>query len=228
MRHKNFYQVNENYFDEIDSHNKAYVLGFILADAHIGKYELSIKLQEGDIEILEFIKDQLEYTGIIKTNKGRLDYRTGNINKSTACLRIYNKKLLDKLRSFYNLTNHKSLDLVLPISNINKEFINSFILGFFDGDGCIYKSKIGQYQLSFCGTQIVCNQIQDILINNCGLSPRKTYFIKNCCQLRYCGIAVIERIRNFMYKDSSFSLSRKRIKLEEMKYKRNPNKLIKF
>ena len=54
---KNFY--NENIFDEIDTAEKAYWLGFILADGylHEGRHILRIKLTDGDHEhLLKFAK----------------------------------------------------------------------------------------------------------------------------------------------------------------------------
>jgi hypothetical protein len=49
------YELNENYFDVIDSHDKAYILGFLFADGcnNPKKYTISISLQEEDKDILE-------------------------------------------------------------------------------------------------------------------------------------------------------------------------------
>ena len=68
MGHKRKYDVNDNYFDIIDSQEKAYIFGLFYADACNYEYNgrIKIDLQEDDKEILEIIKDKLEYTGTLK------------------------------------------------------------------------------------------------------------------------------------------------------------------
>lgn len=50
---KRKFYLDEEYFKEIDSNEKAYWLGFIAADGYINKNELVIELQESDKEHLE-------------------------------------------------------------------------------------------------------------------------------------------------------------------------------
>lgn len=56
------YNVNENYFDNIDTPNKAYILGLLYADGnnHIKNNTVSIALQEEDVEILRLINKEIE------------------------------------------------------------------------------------------------------------------------------------------------------------------------
>ena len=65
------YTLDEKYFDKIDSQNKAYILGFIYADGSINKGCLNITLSNKDVEILEFIKDELKYSGKISIKKNK-------------------------------------------------------------------------------------------------------------------------------------------------------------
>ena len=55
------YSLNESYFDEINTPNKAYILGFLYADGNVSKkkYRIQLSLQEGDVEILNRIKEEL-------------------------------------------------------------------------------------------------------------------------------------------------------------------------
>ena len=48
--HKPGYEFNEHYFDDIDSNEKAYFLGFIAADGGVGRQKgpLSFNLQKQD------------------------------------------------------------------------------------------------------------------------------------------------------------------------------------
>lgn len=55
------YSINEHYFDEIDTPNKAYILGFLYADGSnsMGKGTVSMALEECDRHILESIRKEL-------------------------------------------------------------------------------------------------------------------------------------------------------------------------
>ncbi len=60
--------LNEDYFKVIDSEKKAYWLGWIFSDGSILKSgkEMRIKLQSRDLDVLEELKKDLEFTGNIK------------------------------------------------------------------------------------------------------------------------------------------------------------------
>ena len=60
------YSLNEDYFENINSNNKAYILGFIYADGSIYGNYLSIRVSAKDVEILNYIKFELGYGGNIR------------------------------------------------------------------------------------------------------------------------------------------------------------------
>ncbi len=77
------YDLNENYFENIDTEQKAYFLGFIFADGNIqlrqgntNKYRLRIGLRNkySEIALLNTFKNELMYEGDIRieTKKKRL------------------------------------------------------------------------------------------------------------------------------------------------------------
>ena len=61
------YKLNVNYFNKIDSHEKAYVLGFLYADGSNtsnydkNRYCITIVLKESDSQILYDIKNEIGY-----------------------------------------------------------------------------------------------------------------------------------------------------------------------
>ena len=59
-RERRIYQVNENYFESIDSDEKAYWLGFLSADGYIheGRNTITLELQESDRFHIEKFKKQ--------------------------------------------------------------------------------------------------------------------------------------------------------------------------
>lgn len=63
MGRPRIYTLNENYFEDIDSSDKSYILGFLYADGSISKNCLSIGISYKDIEIIDFITKELNFNG---------------------------------------------------------------------------------------------------------------------------------------------------------------------
>lgn len=123
------YTRDSNYFSQIDSQEKAYWLGFLFADGNVSKKSSEVRLQihKNDISALE------------EFNKSICSNRPIRINKSDiATFAVADKKIKSDLINL-GCTPEKSLTIKFP--NIPQEFCKSFILGFFDGDGCIAKGK---------------------------------------------------------------------------------------
>lgn len=163
------YERDDNYFNKIDTHQKAYILGFLYADGYLinkseNQYTLGIGLKIEDRHILEFIKKEIRFSGVIHESKTNYkDYRSCK-------LEIHSKQIgLDLIKLGLN-PNKTFEEFSLP--NINNKYINSFIYGYFDGDGSIYKFKnnLGSEYIgiSICSPTInVLNQFKEILaINN--------------------------------------------------------------
>lgn len=128
------------YFDIIDSHEKAYWLGFMYSDGYISKSaygcSIGLALQLQDKYIIERFKTVLNIPNKIGEYK----------NSCKLCFTC-----LHALKSLQNLgivfdKSHE--DYTIP--NIPNEFINSFILGYFDGDGCITIKSTGYSVVSIC------------------------------------------------------------------------------
>lgn len=171
------YTINENYFEIINSPNKAYWLGFLCADGCIlvkeknnkKSYVLEVSLSEDDILHLEKFKMSLKSNTPIK-------YKTIK-NKYKACrVNICNKKICEDLIKL-GCTPRKSLTLTFPSEDkVPKELIPHFIRGYLDGDGCVYNNGEGNVSLSFVGTYDFLNSIENIMYEEFGLT--KTIFGK--------------------------------------------------
>ncbi len=226
------YYSNFDYFKKIDSHNKAYILGFICADGCVYKREkhqglLSITVQNRDKLILEKIKTELESNNPISSTD----------NAST--LVIVSQKIFDDLG---NLGIHPrktyQLNLNEVIANINPIFLNSFICGYFDGDGSItLKEKPSQSHISFAIPKY--NSIQFInLLKRIGV---EAHFHQDNRTLKYniefgnLGIYGSTNKYIFLqqiYKDVTIYIERKHIlalkliqQIQENKTNRNENKI---
>src|SRR5579859_2720079 len=167
--YKSKYIINDNFFDTIDTEEKAYILGFLYADGNNyvnnNCYEVSINLVEEDKSILEEILRLLSPDNKLK----KISFKNKNW-KNQYRLCIKNKKISDQLTQLGCVPN-KSLTLTFPEWLTNKELQRHFIRGYFDGDGSIYSKKpkiTGQidYGWQITSTYNFCSSIKDILENN--------------------------------------------------------------
>lgn len=125
------YFVNEEYFYN-DSSDVWYLAGFIAADGNIAKYSnsLDIQLAQKDVNLLQVIKEKLNYTGEVKIF-------TTQHGDDKCRLTITNKKLIQSLERF-NITRNKTFTYKMP--QIPNEYIGDFLRGYFDGDGWVNKN----------------------------------------------------------------------------------------
>lgn len=202
------YELNENYFEKIDSSEKAYWLGFIAADGCVyqtgsGSSVLSFNLNVKDKRHLEKFLQAVESTANIKIIKG-----TGfGEGTEIASLQINSNKIVKDLNNL-GIVQKKSLILERP--NIDEEFYSDWIRGYFDGDGSItIELPNGNSQINFLGTKEVLTFIQEVLrpekINKLQLNDLN----KNSFSLTYGGKQLILQLLNKFYKNPIIYLDRK-------------------
>ena len=190
-----------NYFNIIDTEEKAYWLGFLFADGALNQYkksyriELSLKIEDSE-HVEKFAK---------AIGKARV------INKiyRSRCV-LGSRHMFNKL-SEYGCTVRKSLTLKFPDLNIfkDKSLVRHFIRGYFDGDGCItYGNKEHTYPVvSVLGTEDFLNGIQkEFNSNHKYKNANKEQDITK--ELVYCGKSALQFI-DWLYKDSTLYLERK-------------------
>lgn len=141
--------INLEYFKIIDSSIKAYLLGFIAADGCLVKNKgdktsttLTVTIHRKDIAILDLMKKELNSSLTIKNitikSKSLSSYKldVDHVRFSTS-----KKEIIQDLKK-YGLSSRKSLDMPNLLQNIPEEFKDSFIIGYFDGDGCFIDSSV--------------------------------------------------------------------------------------
>jgi hypothetical protein len=126
--------LNENYFDNIDTPNKAYILGWIMSDGYVSKNKLVFGLK--DLEILEFIKSETE-SGHKISEVFVHDKRT-NKTYQQHILQITSKKMSESLNK---LGIHQSKSFTVDLPKIDKILYPHLIRGLFDGDGYVGEGK---------------------------------------------------------------------------------------
>lgn len=135
-RLRNTKAVNINFFEKIDSKEKAYILGLIYSDGSIDKDGYGFSFTSKDYEQILLFKNLLDSEHKICEVKS-FDSRTEKIYKRYT-IHICSKKITKDLIKI-GLKNNKSFDCNFP--KIDIQFIWHFIRGLFDGDGCICKMK---------------------------------------------------------------------------------------
>lgn len=215
---RHMYNINERYFETIDTEEKAYWLGFIVADGCIKKSNnISIVLSEQDVLHLEKMKLSLNSDHIITYEK-----ISGFPSKyRPACLRFTSKKMKEDLNN-KNVFNNKTLGEI-PYYDINDSLIKHYIRGIVDGDGWFsisydrrYKNKEYVYYEFGIGmglemlTWIKQKIFESLNIKGSEIKPYKSIF-----RLRYSGKNA-RNILHWLYDDSNIYLDRKYLKYKDI------------
>lgn len=210
------YYVNEHYFDIIDTQNKAYILGLLYADGnnHTPHNAITLSLQECDRDVLEFVKNELEYAGAIRVNELS---KKNSKHKDQYVLCINNEYLSQRLFQL-GVVDAKSLKLTFP-AWLSADLIPHFIRGYFDGDGCIYyDKKENRYTTCTVGTRDFCKSLSDILYGfGCANSTYHPAICnENTVVLRTGGNRSTYSFLSWIYKDANFYMKRKHQKYIEL------------
>lgn len=203
---RRIYTINENFFEKIDSPEKAYVLGFLYADGNISSNLKSVRFlnQLKDIEILEKIVSLI----FVDEFKIKIDK-----NRNRARFDISSKKMVKDLISL-GCTPKKSLTLKFPtLEQVGKEFQSHFLRGYFDGDGCVYL-KGTCLNISFAISKPFLEGFSRLLEEigySFYLEDRGSIYV-----VKSIGNVNGLKILNFIYRDfKSIFLNRKLLKIKE-------------
>ncbi len=167
----------ESYFDIIDNEEKAYWLGFIVADGCVlwnertGNYALQIGLQSGDSEHLEQLARDMGSLNLVAR-----DQRNG-----TCRLVWYSKRLVARLIELGIMPRKSGVEKI-PTFPLTLE--KHFWRGVFDGDGMLKTQSKGynlvtEYCLSFIGSLEILSGFQQWAQVTTGVRTQKISRAKN-------------------------------------------------
>jgi hypothetical protein len=214
MRKKKF---NENYFENIDSEDKAYFLGLIYADGCIindsknFRYRLVLKLHKKDTHILEDLINCIESENSVWTHGKRDMCEVG----------FSGKKIINDLE-LIGLIQNKTFKLEYPTIRENLE--RHFLRGYFDGDGCIRisfdkRDNSERGDLRIVGGSIkFLDKMNERMNYLFGVNTNKLYGPKNKEYkfIGWAGMTDIEKIYDGFYCDSNLFLQRKKIIFDDV------------
>lgn len=190
------YPRNSDYFEEIDSSEKAYWLGMMLSDGNVGK-DNSINLSLKDREHIEKFKKAI---GAINHKITVVEDNRWEKSCFSYCFSMKDKKMAYDLAQYGCVPNKTYINFNFP--QIDNAYIYDFIRGYFDGDGSIYYSKDGRCKLDWAGQK---NFLQDlkIVLQKENISLCQNIKSKLTYSLRICGQKDILRILHLMYDGST-------------------------
>lgn len=153
---KRVYDINDNFFG-IPNLINSYFAGWIAADGNISdKKYLNLTTCLKDKILIENFKEFAKCNYNIHTYKVKNKFYSSSIS-------IRSEKICDDLNNLFNITPRKSVTLLPPIIK-EIDLIDSFIIGYIDGDGSIglYKCKkqLG-LSISLLGTLEIVTWIQN-------------------------------------------------------------------
>ena len=206
---KRKYELNENFFDVIDTEEKAYWLGFLYADGYNNekRHEIKLRLAIQDEKFL------LKFRDIIYPNKDRPLYYFKN---NSACeVYIISKHMSEQLAK-HGCVQAKTFKLSFP-KWIDDKLMHHFIRGLFDGDGsiCLSQLKSGEHKTMFSiiGYRPFIKEANKIIANSCGLNENQLIDYKGkderIATLAFTGCRQCIKIREFLYKDATVFMERK-------------------
>lgn len=206
------YRLNEHYFDEIDSPEKAYFLGILYADGNNCRGMIRLTLTENDKEILEKLSNliYIDYRPL-GLQKQRINFANGKPHqtKNAYVFSISNQNIRFALEK-YGIIENKTDKIVFP-SFLPPNLLSHFLRGYIDGDGSICLKKNGQSSVSFVGTEQFCQSTKDLIklilnINSTICHAKKGSKMK---QFVLHGNIVCKKFLNWLYSNQTICLQRK-------------------
>lgn len=182
-------EKNENFFESIDSEEKAYWLGFVFADGNIQyNYQnpanprskrsgLKISLQSGDSKHLEKFRDALGFKGykIVVADQSEFSYAGRGLQY--ARFSIVSKKLVEDLMDKGMIPAHmvseeesgrKEFMEFPSYDKVPKNLYKHFVRGFYDGDGSLTRAHrkgktmdTTHYTVKIVGNRKICEWLKE-------------------------------------------------------------------
>lgn len=201
-------RIKSDYFSVIDSPIKAYWLGFLFTDGSVDHYKktgrIRLQLQEQDKEILEKFKEDLQ-----------LDCKIiYNVRPNSTCCSVefVDEQIFNDLGK-YGIVPRKTYEISnIPYDKIPKEYLTSYALGLFDGDGSLSYSNDFSTDVTINYTAYHQTEVEDFqkIINS--LISNEKYnknFFTSAWHTQWRGRLQVLKILDILYKDSPRFLKRK-------------------
>lgn len=212
-RHK----LNEHFFDRMDTPEKWYWYGFILADGCVfarrgGRERLfQLRLAERDHQHLDAFRNALSYEGPIR----RLPPPPGSNWEPSVTIAVYSRALCDRLLEL-GLVQRKSFD-GHPLPNVPASVLQPFTRGHFDANGyASLEPRTRNFNIGFCGTPRMMRWLLEWLRRVSGARGGSFSHRGSCGELKFRGNRQVSRLAAWLYDSEGPYLERKRAVLQPL------------
>jgi hypothetical protein len=218
---KRKYTININYFENIDTEEKAYFLGILYADGSLTTGSgIKITLKDHDLDILEKLSDIIYGFRKLKESQTIVKDENGNIIevRKYFTLNFYSKKMNNDLCKL-GCTPKKSFTITFPDKLIDQELMRHFIRGYLDGDGCICITNKDRPRVDFTSNgEFIIGLIEFIektLNIKCGRIGQR-HEDTATRNIQISGYDRVKILLDYLYKDATIYMNRKYNKYIEM------------
>lgn len=218
------HNVDHDYFEKINTQEKAYWLGFLWADGSIvktasrcsGKNRMTLSQKVSNVEHLKLFANTIKAPANIQYCKGTYDGQPStriSINSRKFCIHLEQLGFDVKSRRIH-------------VPKMPKTLYRHFIRGYFDGDGCLsiyvqtsQRTPVNRQEFSLTGNETLMLEIQQILNEQTTVS--KSVHIKRykrtdkAVSLRYGRKADVTTLEHYLYDNATVYLKEKHDKFIE-------------
>lgn len=207
------YTLDETVFENIDTEEKAYWLGYLYADGYNNedRKEVAFGQAEQDKESVEKFKDFLK-------SESPITVRMPQIHDKLMCQPFFricvSSEKLSKDLVKWGCMQKKTFKLTFP--DIELSLKHHFIRGYFDGDGSVTcADNLKTCGWNMLGTLDLLQKTQNLLpISNTKISEYKES--TGIYTLIHGGRYNLEKICTYLYQDATVYLTRKKDKFEKI------------
>lgn len=216
---------DEDYFESIDTEDKAYFLGLLFADGSsqiIQKsdngfsHSVSIELNTTDRDVLEkFNKSIKNKNEIYDYSRESSEYKGQTRTRYMSRIVLFSKKMFDDL---YKLGKQPvKVESCKRVPDIPFELIKHFLRGYFDGDGCVTITN-KSVALQVYGTYEFLNSFKDGL-QQLGVEVKNNVHKRKDANVSILSVnnkEEIKKIYNLFYSDTEFYMKRRKNRFDEL------------
>lgn len=220
VKYNRVHNLNEDFFEVIDTEEKAYWLGFIMADGCVTRSSklynqanrLSFNLSAIDRPHLEKFVKVINSSAKITDVTPKGTYSNNPISR----LSINSVKLCSDLAK-YGIVERKTGSECIPYIQI--DLLQHFIRGFFDGDGCITISS-NSIRTQFVSSYSMLESLKTFLVNQACIrgNPSITHETRRNAKVCYLSYGKHDSVKiyHYLYDNASVYLERKYIKFSQL------------
>jgi len=209
--------TNVDFFDILDSEDKAYWFGFVCADGCMNDTNRTVVVNLSSKDTSHLLKLAKVFNKRVYTYRYYNRFHKKYYNSSI--LVLANHRIWDALilKGVYPRKTYCDMDCVLR--RVPSHLLNHFVRGYFDGDGSVNDTDIKDgknYCFSLSGPEKFLRQLRGVLIEVLGLSETELESHENMGVIRWSGREQIKLIGEWMYSEASVFMERKKSKYEKM------------